>query len=101
MSKSFLFKAKFAFCLLILFRIAKEPYSFIDKTIACFDDTGISSSQYLKSLKENIRVYEAHAGYSLKCRIWQFRLKLIYLLLQSSIGKQLFLLKKKMRMENV
>ena len=82
-------------------RIAKEPYSFIDKTIACFDDTGISSSQYLKSLKENIRVYEAHAGYSLKCRIWQFRLKLIYLLLQSSIGKQLFLLKKKMRMENV
>jgi len=82
-------------------RIAKEPYNFIDKTIACFDDTGISSSQYLKSLKENIRVYEAHAGYSLKCRIWQFRLKLIYLLLQSSIGKQLFLLKKKMRMENV
>ena len=82
-------------------KIAKEPFCFIDKTIACFDDTGISSSQYLKSLKENIRVFEAHFGYSLKCRIWQFRLKLIYLLLQSSFGKQLFLLKKKMRMENV
>ncbi len=82
-------------------RIAKEPYNFIDKTIAVFDDSGISSSNYLASLKENIRVYEANFGYSIICRVWQLRLKMIYYLLQSSIGKKLFRLKNKLNLENV
>ncbi len=74
-------------------RIAKEPYSFINKTLAVFDDAGISSNNYIASLKENIRVYEANFGYSVKCRVWQFRLKLLYWLLQTVVGKYLFKLK--------
>jgi len=82
-------------------RIAKEPYCFINKTLAVFDDAGISTNNYIASLKENIKVYEANFGYSIMCRVWQFRLKMIYLLLQSNIGKKLFLLKKKLKLENV
>ena len=78
-------------------RIAKEPYSFINKTLAVFDDSGISSNNYLASLKENIIVYEANYGYSFKCRLWQFRLKLLFKLLQTAVGKQMFLLKYKIK----
>jgi len=85
----------------LMCRIAKEPYSFIDKTIAVFDDSGISSNNYLASLKENIRVYELNFGYSIKCRLWQFRLKIIYILLNSYIGKYLYRLKVKYKLENV
>ncbi len=82
-------------------RIANAPYFFINKTIAVFDDTGVSSNNYLESLKENIVVYESNFGYSLKCRLWQFRLKMLHILLQSSIGKLLFKWKRKLNMENV
>lgn len=82
-------------------RIANEPYQYFDKVIAVFDDTGISSTKYLDSLKENIKVYESHFGYSLKCRLWQFRLKVLHLLLQTSIGKWLYRIKKKAGLENV
>ncbi|MDE3235854.1 MAG: glycosyltransferase [Bacteroidota bacterium] len=85
----------------LMCRIYKEPYSFIDKTLASFDDTGVSSTQYLASLKENIKVYESYFGFSLLCRLWQLRLKLLYLLLQTSLGKWLFRVKKQMKMENV
>jgi len=82
-------------------RIAKEPYCLINKTLALFDDAGISTNNYIASLKENIRVYESNFGYSIICRVWYFRLKMIYLLLQSNIGKKLYLLKKKLKLENV
>jgi glycosyltransferase involved in cell wall biosynthesis len=82
-------------------RIANEPYAFINITTTYFDNTGISSVKYLDSLKENIKVYESHFGYSLKCRLWQFRLKLLHLLLQTSIGKWLYRIKKKAGLENV
>lgn len=74
-------------------RIKDEPYAYLDFTIAKFDNTGVSSVKYLDSLKQNIEVYESNFGYSLKCRIWQFRLKLLYKLLQTSFGKSLFKLK--------
>jgi hypothetical protein len=74
--------------------IADEPYKYFDKTITYFDNTGTSSVKYLDSLKENIKAYESHFGYSLLCRIWQFRLKCLHVLLQTSFGKQLFKFKK-------
>ncbi len=81
-------------------RIADEPYLFIDATITFFDNTGISSVKYLDSLKENIKAYESYFGYSFKCRLWQFRLRVLHEVLQTSFGKWLFDLKKKMGLEN-
>lgn len=84
----------------MLCRIKSETYAFYDGVITLFDDTGISSTQYIASLKENIAIYEKHFGYSIRCRLWQMRLKILYLLLQTSFGQWLFQLKKQLGMEN-
>ena len=85
----------------LMCRIKDEPYGYINETIALFDDTGISTTNYLDSLKENVLIYESYAGFSLPCRLWQFRLKLLHLLLETSLGKWLFLLKKKLGWTNL
>ena len=77
-------------------RIKEEPYSYINNTIIKFDNTGVSTSRYLDSLKQNIEVYEFNFGYSLKSRLWQFRLKLLYLFLQTWLGNRVFRLKMKL-----
>jgi glycosyltransferase involved in cell wall biosynthesis len=84
-------------------RISNEPYFFLDKVIAVFDDTGVSSSGdgYLRSLDENKTVYESHFGSSLKLDLWQLRLRTLHYLLQTGLGKWLFRLKKKMGLENM
>ena len=74
-------------------RIKDEPYAYINYTLIKFDNTGLSSSNYLNSLKQNIEVYESNFGYSLRSRVWQFRLKLIYYFLQTWLGKKVFSLK--------
>jgi glycosyltransferase involved in cell wall biosynthesis len=81
-------------------RLAKEPYVFFPLAMVRFDDTGISAKQYLASLDENQRVYESYVGYSLACRLWQFRLRSLHNLLQTELGKQLFRWKKKLGGEN-
>jgi glycosyltransferase involved in cell wall biosynthesis len=81
-------------------RIADVPYLYIDKTLIRFDDTGVSSLNYLQSLKENKKAYESHFGSSLLLHIWQIRLKTLHYLLQTPFGKWLFGLKKKMGGEN-
>jgi glycosyltransferase involved in cell wall biosynthesis len=81
-------------------RIADEPYFYLDKTLAVFDDTGVSNSQYLWSLEENKKVYESYFGSSALLAIWQTRLKLLHHLLQTAFGKWLFRIKKKAGMEN-
>lgn len=81
-------------------RIADEPYFYLDKTLAVFDDSGISSDQYLRSLEENKKVYTSHFGPSLQLMLWQARLKLLHYLLRTSFGKWLFRLKKKIGLEN-
>lgn len=81
-------------------RLANEPYLYLSKTIVIFDDTGISSNQYLRSLEENKKVYTSHFGQSLLLEIWQARLKILHYLLQSGFGQWLFRLKKKMGLEN-
>ena len=85
----------------LLCRLGKQRYQFINKTLIAFDDSGISNTNYLQSLQENIAVYESHFGYSFKCRLWQLRLKLLHHLLQTSLGKWLFTIKKNLKMENV
>ena len=77
-------------------RIKEEPYAYINYTLIKFDNTGVSNSRYLDSLKQNIEVYESNFGYSLKSRLWQFRLKLLHLFLQTWLGKKAFSLKMKL-----
>ncbi len=76
-------------------RIYEERYAFVDKTLVVFDDSGISSVNYLESLQQNIEVYESHFAFSALCRAWQLRLKLLHYLLQTKLGKWLFRLKNK------
>jgi len=84
----------------LMCRIADEPYVYIDKLIVAFDDTGISNTQYLRSLAESRKVYESYFGFSFLLVTWQWRLKLLHYLLQTSFGKWLFGLKKKSGLEN-
>jgi glycosyltransferase involved in cell wall biosynthesis len=77
-------------------RIKDESYSYIDYTLIKFDNTGVSSLNYSRSLKQNIAVYESHFGYSIKSRIWQLRLNLLNKFLQTWFGKQVFRLKMKL-----
>lgn len=74
-------------------RIKDEPYAYLDFTIAKFDNSGISTTKYIESLKQNVEVYESNFGYSPVCRLWQFRQKMLYHLLQTGFGKNLFRLK--------
>ncbi|MEN9685044.1 MAG: hypothetical protein RLZZ28_830 [Bacteroidota bacterium] len=82
-------------------RIAGEPYAYLNKTVAIFDDSGVSSSGYLASLKESRQVFESHFGFSLKLVLWQWRLRMLHYLLQTSFGKSLFAIKKKAGLENM
>lgn len=84
----------------LMCRIANEPYGYINETIAIFDDSGISTKNYLQSLKDNITIYEHYFGFSIKCRIWQFRLRILHWLLQTSFGKWLFKIKKGLGLAN-
>lgn len=84
----------------LMCRIADEPYAYLDKTITVFDDTGVSSTNYIRSLQESRKIYESYYGFSLLLVIWQFRLRLLHYLLQTSFGKWLFGVKKKMGGEN-
>lgn len=82
-------------------RIVDEPYLYLNKPIAVFDDTGVSNTQYLQSLRENREVYESHFGFSPKLVAWQIRLKILHHLLQTGFGKWLFGLKQKAGLENM
>jgi len=77
-------------------RIKDEPYAYLNFTITKFDNTGVSTLKYIDSLKQNVMVYESNFGYSLKSRLWQFRLKLLHLFLQTRLGKKAFSLKMKL-----
>lgn len=84
----------------LMCKLVNERYGYINETLAVFDDTGISTTQYLASLKENVFIYESHFGFSILCRVWQFRLSLLHKLLQTAFGKWLFLVKKNLGLAN-
>ena len=91
----FSLKYKIAMDYDLLCRLIDEPYLFIPKTLIRFDNKGISTANYLQSLKDNTIVYESHFGYSLKSRIWQFRQRMFFYLVESSFGKLLYRIKMK------
>jgi glycosyltransferase involved in cell wall biosynthesis len=84
----------------LMCRIGMEPYLYLPKTMVRFDDTGISTQQYLKALQETRTVYESYFGRSPKLILWQSRLKLLHTLLNSPLGKTLYAVKKGVGLEN-
>jgi hypothetical protein len=81
-------------------RLTNENYAFYNFASVRFDDSGISSHQYIASLDENTKVYESHFGSSLLLEIWQFRLRALHHLLDTRPGQWLFQLKRKLGGEN-
>jgi glycosyltransferase involved in cell wall biosynthesis len=81
--------------------ISKEKNTFLQQPLARFAPGGISTNQYLNSLKEARSVYEKHFGYCFKLVLWQWRLKILYYLLNSPIGHTLYKIKVKLQMENI
>lgn len=83
-----------------LCRIANEPFLFIDAPLATFDPTGVSTSNYVKAMKESYAQYRKYYGASLKQTLWEWRQTVLHQLLQSSLGKFLYRMKVKMGKEN-
>ena len=74
---------------------------FLNKAFVVFDDTGVSTRNYLSALKETRKAFEAHFGYSIKMSVWQLRLKILYTLQQTKIGQLLFQVKRRLGLENM
>jgi len=84
-----------------LLRIKDEPFYFLPEPIIKYDTTGLSSVNYLESLKQTGNIYRKHFGNSIKQRLWAFRLRFLHFLLHSPAGKLLYRVKTMLRMENI
>jgi len=84
----------------LMCRIANEPYLFLNKLITVFDTSGLSSIHHLNALKENKKIYESYFGFSIRALLWQWRLRSLHYLLQTSFGKWLYGVKKISGLEN-
>ncbi len=82
-------------------RIAGETVLFIEKPLVVFAPGGVTNTRYLAALQEARSVYEQHFGFSLKLILWQWRLRLLYLVLNSPVGKWLYKLKVALKLENM
>lgn len=82
-------------------RLKNVKAAFINLPLIDFDDSGVSTQNYLDALSETRQAYIAHFGYSLKMEIWHLRLKLLHLLQQTSLGRHLFALKRFLGLENM
>jgi glycosyltransferase involved in cell wall biosynthesis len=83
-----------------LCRVADEPNAFIDYPLATFDPAGVSSSNYIKAMKESYGQYRKYFGPSIKQTVWEWRLTFLHHLLGSKLGKFLYRLKVKAGKEN-
>lgn len=84
-----------------LCRIYNEKFLFLPQPFIIMAPAGVSSTQYLLSLKQAKTVYLSHFTYSLKIDIWQIRLRLLHFLLKSQLGKWLFKVKTRLKLENM
>jgi glycosyltransferase involved in cell wall biosynthesis len=83
-----------------LLRIKDEPFYFIKEPIVSYAPAGISSLQYLDSLKETSMIFRSRFGNTFLHQVWQLRLKSLYYLLHSPVGKMLYKIKVWLRLEN-
>ncbi|MEP7268547.1 MAG: glycosyltransferase family 2 protein [Saprospiraceae bacterium] len=84
----------------LLCRIASFNYIFIEKPLAIFDPDGISSLNYIASIKESYKIYRKYFGYNILQPIWYTRLYLLHKILNTPIGKILYKLKSFLGLES-
>lgn len=82
-------------------RIWKEKFAFIKEPLVIFAPGGTTYQNYLFALKEGRKVFERHHGFSVKLVAWQWRLKMLYHLLNGPAGKLLYKIKVRLNLENV
>ncbi|MEO6001392.1 MAG: glycosyltransferase [Chitinophagaceae bacterium] len=82
-------------------RIYKECFLFLNVPLVVFAPGGTTDRDYLSALKEGRQVYEKHHGFSIKLVIWQWRLKMLHVLLKSAVGTWLYRIKVRMKLENL
>lgn len=80
-----------------LVRIAEEPFLFMDFTIAIFVPGGQSNNLIRGSVREMVKIYTRHFGWSLKNRLWAQRVMLLHLLTGTKLGEFLFTIKNKFK----
>ena len=82
-------------------RLVKFKYLFLDIPMVIFDPSGVSNKNYLTSLHQNKMIYNSYFGSSIFLEIWQIRLKILYFLQKTFLGKMLFFIKRKLGLENL
>jgi glycosyltransferase involved in cell wall biosynthesis len=85
----------------LLCRIANEKNAFIDYPLATFDPTGVSTTKYLDAMNESYAVYQKYFGKTFKQVFWSWRLSFLHHLLGSKLGKALYKIKVKLKLENI
>jgi hypothetical protein len=82
-------------------RLKKFKSGFLPIPFVVFDDTGVSTKNYFAALSETKKAYQSNFGFSLPMELWQLRLKLLYTLQHTSLGKFLFHVKRALGLENM
>ena len=80
-----------------LLRIRNEKFYFINKPLIYFLPGGASNVQFKKGLAEVKKSYQTHIGKNAKLQLWQSRQRLLTAAMQTSLGKWLFKLKNKQK----
>lgn len=76
-------------------RMRNEKNRFIEKPLVYFAPGGASSAHFFKGLSEVRKSYQSQIGSSFKMSLWQFRQKMLYYFMQTSIGVAWFKIKNK------
>jgi glycosyltransferase involved in cell wall biosynthesis len=82
-------------------RLKKFKSGFLPIPFVVFDDTGVSTKNYFAALAETKKAYQSNFGFSLPMELWQLRLKLLYTLQHTALGKFLFHVKRALGLENM
>jgi len=82
-------------------RIRQEPFFFTEKVMIKFAPGGASTISYFKALHEVERAYKKQVGKSNLQQLWFLRQKVLFTVQNTAIGRFLFSIKTKMKMENV
>lgn len=84
-----------------LLRIENEKFVFLQQPLVKFAPAGTSSVHYLRSLDEIRKIYTRYHGKSIWLELWQLRLRFLYHLLNTRLGKFLFKVKTRLKLENM
>ena len=84
-----------------LLRIANEKFIFLETPLVKFAPAGTSTANYLLSLREIRNSYEKYYDKSFFLELWQIRLKILHYLLHTKLGKLLFKIKTRLKLENM